>query len=154
PAAQQVCQEQYLVVSPGQLAAGQSLTDFFADKPLLNRLLMPLMIWNPEQQVWQYPGQLVPNTATAGGFTVTIPIVQYNGDGTEAIIQNIPVVEEISVHPTDDPFNPVPNDSPFNLLAQNVQPSQRGFIALRVNYPFQAAALTSYQGKPGANPPV
>jgi hypothetical protein len=26
-----------------------------------------------------------------------------------------------------------------------VPASQRGFIALRVNYPFQAAALTSYQ---------
>ncbi len=62
-AAQQIYQPQYLVVAPGQLAAGQSLADFFADKPLLNRLLMPLMIWNAEQQVWQYPGQIGPDTA-------------------------------------------------------------------------------------------
>ena len=150
-AAQQIYQPQYLVVSPGQLAPGQSLTDFFADKPLLNRLLMPLMIWNADLQVWQYPGQV----GTDAGFgPVTIPIVQYNGDGTYSIPQFIPVVEEISVNPADDPLTPIPDDSPFNLLAANVPPSQRGFIALRVNYPFQAAALTSYQGVAGSNPPM
>src|SRR5947209_3606678 len=33
----------YLDVAPDQLGPGQSFTDFFADKPVVNRLLAPLM---------------------------------------------------------------------------------------------------------------
>ena len=151
-AAQQIYQEQYLVVD---LPAGQTLPDFFADKPVLNRLLMPLMIFNPHKQVYQYPGQLVADAAMPNGFTVRIPIVQYtpgtslSSPGTDAIVSYIPVVEEISPDPASDPFSPTAESSPFNLVAATVPPAQRGMIALRINYPFQAATLSAYT--PGPN---
>ena len=100
-------------------AAGQSLVDFFADKPLLNRLLMPLMIWNVEQQVWQYPGQLVADGAQPSGFgSVVIPVVQYNRDGTgivnpatETVSLNlIPVVEEITARAIEEGDGPLSID--------------------------------------------
>jgi Flp pilus assembly protein TadG len=151
---QRVYSEDYLVVTPAMLA-GQSLTDFFADKPIINQLLLPVMITQEVGgETWvHYPGQLV-DASTPSGKTVVIPLVEYAG-GAESLVKLVPVVEEIT--PDPDPnhaFNPKPEWSPFNLLAQNLQPAQRGLVALRINYPWQAAGLTGFQNQPGPLVPI
>jgi Flp pilus assembly protein TadG len=165
--AQQIYSENFLVV-PLSTIGSQAVTDYFAQNaPLLNQLLLPLMVvTTPQelnnQQVLQYPGALVASPATPTGYTVQIPIVTYTaGSGltnpsTETLVKMIPVVEEVTPNPADNPFAPDPAWSPFNLLAANLAPGQRGVIALRINYPFQAAAFSAYTQDPatGAQAPV
>jgi len=151
PGGQAIYSENYLVVTVAQLN-GQALPDYFAQQnvPRLNQLLMPLMVFNSSQQLYQYPGQLVPDGTRPSGFTVQIPLVTYTaGTGvlspsTDAIIAMIPIVEEITPQPSPNLFSPDPTWSPFNLLATNLPPTQQGLIALRINYPFQAATLSAY----------
>jgi hypothetical protein len=160
-----IYQEKYLIVDLDKdLQPGQSLDNYFSNKPVLNQMLYPLMIFEERngQRLVHYPGQLVPDTTQTNGFgSVRIPIVQYtpgtslSNPGTDQIISYIPVVEEITSDPNNDPFNPTASFSPFNLLATSLPPSQRGLIALRINYPFQAAALSAYtQGPNGGSIPI
>jgi hypothetical protein len=160
---QTIYDERYLIVDVQNDLQGGSIApaDFFADKPILNRLLMPLMIYDNSSgtNLFRYPGQIVADTGVNGGFTVVIPIVDYQG-GTDAVIRTVPVVEEITQdpnysNPNYDFHNPNPNFSPFNLLAANLtSPAQAGFIALRINYPFQAATLSSFQTVNGQQTPT
>ena len=95
-----------------------------------------------------------------------IPIVTYTpGTGvknpsTETFVKYIPVVEEVTPVAGTDPFSPTQNSSPFSLMPASLPDplpaGQRGLIALRINYPFQAAALTAYTIDPttGAQAPV
>jgi Flp pilus assembly protein TadG len=155
-AKQQVFDEGFLVVDLANLPAGQTIADYFAQNaPALNRALLPLMIADTVngRNLVHYPGQLVASSSTPTGLTVVIPLVQYQG-GTDAIIKVIPVVEEISPDPNNDPFNPSMDSSPFNVVAANVPVTQRGIIALRINYPFQAATLVSYQDINGQQTPT
>ncbi|MCS6850470.1 MAG: pilus assembly protein [Gemmataceae bacterium] len=154
PAAQQVFSEDYLVITPSMIGS-LSLLDYFADKPIVNRLLAPLMITRQVNgQTWiHYPGQLVADSSRPSGYTVVIPIMTYTS-GTETLVKVVPVLEEISVDPNDDPFNPSEANSPFGLSGANVPPGQRGLIAVRINYPFQAAALTAFTYDGGGPQPV
>ena len=189
PAYQQVYNENFLVVPipPDTQNPGLYIQNLFTTAPTLNKLLMPLMFFDTAADFttnnlnnnsapvlyFRYPGQVVQANYTTSGFTVVIPIVQYNkGTGlrnpsTDAIISVIPVVEEITTNPQQNDPNsnyystaPDPSFSPFNLLASNVPQGQRGMIALRVNYPFQAATLSAYtfqqdaQGNPILQSPV
>ncbi|MFN4259634.1 MAG: TadE/TadG family type IV pilus assembly protein [Gemmataceae bacterium] len=157
PAAQQVFSEDYLVVTPA-MRGGLTLEQYFADKPTVNRLLLPLMIAQAVNgEMWvHYPGQLVASETAESGYTVRIPVVQYDASGTATIIRLVPVLEEISPNPNHDPFNPQEEWSPFNLMASSItEPSQRGLIAVRINYPFQAATLTGFvEGEDGYPQPV
>ena len=80
------------------------------------------------------------------GYTVQIPVVTYSG-GVEQIGTMLPVVEEIlpdTSTATIDPTSSYGSDnSPFCLVAANVAPQLRGTVALRINYPFQAASLSA-----------
>jgi hypothetical protein len=131
-----VYDEQYTVVSP----IPSNGLDFFNDKPILNRLLAPLMIRDTDRNLLHYPGALVADANMPSGFHVEIPIVSYAG-GTETIVKNARIVEEILPVPGSDPT--VPDNSPFSLTAQNVPVTQRGLVALRINYPFQAATMSA-----------
>lgn len=137
---QTIFDPQYLVVD---ISNG---LDYFNDKPILNRLLAPLMIadyTNPDYPngVLRYPGALVANSS--GGHTVQIPVVTYSG-GVEQIGAMLPVVEEILPNTSIDPSSSYSSDnSPFCLVAANVAPQLRGTVALRINYPFQAASLSA-----------
>jgi Flp pilus assembly protein TadG len=160
---QTIFDPQYLVVD---ISNG---LDYFNDKPILNRLLAPLMIPDYANGVLRYPGALVANSS--GGHTVQIPVVTYSG-GVEQIGAMLPVVEEIlywnpsNTTPPPDPNSYNPDYSPFGLVAastsnvaastSNVVPPQlRGTVALRINYPFQAASLSatapSYNWPPDPN---
>ncbi len=193
--AQQVYNENYLVVNLKELPQGQTIQQYFASAPLLNQLLMPLMIYDPvpvgdnvklgSPTYFRYPGMMVPSTTTNppnvttynAGQTVVIPLVTYQagsggltGPSQDSVVVKIPVVEEITsdpnyyatnstgVNPSYDFTSPNADYSPFNLLATfggaSAPPIQPGVIALRINYPFQAATLTAYQTVNGAQTPI
>src|SRR3954447_161891 len=130
----QIYDERFLVIRPGDLG-GQSLSAY-ADShlPLINRLLVPLMIYDPNQDVYRYPGALVTNTTT-GVETVLVPVISYRTNAP-TVSWLLPVDEVrsngVSAFPVNasDPANPsfVP-----------------GVVALRINYPFQAAALSGFR---------
>ena len=91
----------WLVVHFGDVYQnGQSATDFFADKPIVNRLLLPLMIDDNENQVLRYPG-LIPDAGQPDGFSRNIAVVgSYSPgagpfSGSEHNITTVPVVQEI-----------------------------------------------------------
>ena len=161
---QTIFDPQYLVVD---ISNG---LDYFNDKPILNRLLAPLMIPDYTNGFLRYPGALVANASMPSGYTVQIPVVTYSG-GVEQIGAMLPVVEEIlawnpsNTTPPPDPNSYNPDYSPFGVAAStsnvaastsNVVPPQlRGTVALRINYPFQAASLSatapSYNWPPDPN---
>ncbi len=141
---QTIFDPQYLVVD---ISNG---LDYFNDKPILNRLLAPLMIadyTNPHfpNGVLRYPGALVPDSNMPSGYTVQIPVVTYSGGVEQIGTMMLPVVEEILPDTsTIDPTSSYGFDnSPFCLVAANVAPQLRGTVALRINYPFQAASLSA-----------
>ena len=119
--------------------------------PMINRMLSPLMVrdevsYNGETiQLLRYPGALLANTDFNGGtvmnhFVVGIPQVSDTGSS----ITWHPVVEEIVVDGN-------PALGPFSMAAPIPHQAEKGLVALRINYPFQAATLTAYQGPAGVN---
>lgn len=94
--------------------------------PLVNQLLRAVMISEPLPDGGfrlRYPGMLVEDEQ--GNPRVLIP--RLSADGTQ-IDAWLPVVEEIA--------GADPSASPFALSS-----AERGLVALRINYPFQAASL-------------
>jgi hypothetical protein len=71
---------------------------------------------------------------TADDLTVAIPQTALDADGKETV-RWVGVLEEITVGGAD---------GPFSLTSAAVAPAQRGLVALRVNYPYQAATMTAY----------
>lgn len=164
--------EAYLVVDvtagATELAAGQTIDDYFAAAPLLNRLLRPVMIYEEvlldgeptPRQLVRFPGALVRNTDTPapGGhedLTVLIPVVReragLTGAGVPVEAESLSiewrsVVEEIRAASSADP---TVFYGPFSLLQPTgaTPPAgfEPGFAALRLNYPFQAASLVGFQ---------
>ena len=136
--------EHYLVLNLDSLQGRPTLRDLIADLPLLNQQLVPLMISDTVGgvRVLRYPGAVFtdsdssddPSDPPPSGFRVSIPlIVSRDGLGAETI-DWIPPVEEIDSESNPDPF-----------LASS--PS-RGVVALRLNYPVQSAAMSSFRVDP------
>jgi Flp pilus assembly protein TadG len=128
------------------LFPNQAAMDAFLDGlPAVNKALRPLMIVEQVQigsttfNLLRYPGALLSNPATSTTFSVEIPRVEARGvDGVETI-RWVPVLEEIRPDPAD------PNTWPFSFTSTG---PQSGVVAVRINYPFQAAALSGYQQSP------
>jgi len=132
--------QDWLVVDLDSLPS--DLDAFWADKPVLNQQLRNLMILDTEtgQRLLRYPGALVSATGTPTGYTVRIPVV----DASNTVVWH-DVVEEIKPEGAAE--------GPFSLLAPPPNPPElRGFVALRINYPYQAAALTGYRSNPANQP--
>ncbi len=117
---------------------------FMDQLPVVNKMLRPLMIFEQVEvqgtarRLLRFPGALLNDPSTPTGLSVGIPLVESRGqDGVETI-RWVPVLEEI------------PNGS-FSLLVSDPlnPPPQRGLVAVRLNYPFQAAALSGFQQGPG-----
>lgn len=134
--------EAELVVAPGTLAA---------TLPLINQLLFPLYIYDPDIEMLRYPGTLVSNPD--GDWTVLIPLIgtDSNGlpnrsypDGYETITAWKRVVEEV--------VPPGESEGPFSVTATAAQRGglDAGTVALRINYPYQSAALVAYTYSDGA----
>jgi hypothetical protein len=111
------------------------LNEFFAGKPIINQQLRNLMILDTEngRRLLRYPGALVSDPGTPTGYSVRIPVI--NPDNS---ITWHDVVEEIRPEGA--------TEGPFSLLAPSPNPFElRGFVALRINYPYQAATLSGYR---------
>jgi hypothetical protein len=133
--------EDYLVFDLDTLGPNQS---FFQDVvptwPLLNQQLAALMIVHssiPGQRLLRYPGALLTSDTTPSGFTVGIPLVVGRDAAGVEFIRWIPVVEEIESNADPDPFP----------LSSN----RRGIVALRINYPFQSASMSSFRSNPAGS---
>jgi hypothetical protein len=104
--------------------------------PSVNRVLLPLMITSEVggKRYLHYPGALV--NVSGLGVTVRVPrVIARGADGVETI-RWADVLEEVKPTGSD------PGLGPFSLTSSG---PERGLVALRVNYPYQAATLTAYQ---------
>jgi hypothetical protein len=186
--------EDYLVVDlDKQLTPGQAFLDFFADKPIVNRQLFSLMIYEEVngRRLLRYPGALFNSSTAPSGFTVAIPmVVSRDSTGAETIEWHR-VVEEMKLPPgsslssasgsqqssgnnsggsqsgqgsttsgsgnntglltgTGSGSAPTPQPTPTPTVPSPsslfpITSSQRGLVAVRINFPYQAAALSAYQ---------
>lgn len=149
---QKIYNDSLLVVS---LPAG---TDIYAyaqqnNWPLINQMLVPLMIIDPGTNTAYYPGVWTPQNGglkdpTTGRYAVPVSL-----EGGTANL--VPVVEQISPNPSD------PNAGPFSLTPDQPSsgnPTPAGYVALRINFPFQAAGTVAFtqsgSGDPPQNTPV
>jgi hypothetical protein len=97
----------------------------------------------PENLI-RYPGALVKSDTSPTRHSVEIPLVVGRGANGVETIRWVKVVEEIkrnnkSVFPIADATTP---DAPNSEDLQ-------GIVALRINYPFQSAAMSSFRQAPG-----
>ena len=144
-----VYQDDFLVFDLDTLPVGGS---FFEDVvptwPLLNQQLATLMIVDrpdtdgdgaADANLIRYPGALLSDASTPTGFTVGIPVVTSRGASGVETIRWVPIVEEIDSEASAADDTP-PNPDPFS-----VNSPQRGVVALRINYPFQSASMSSFR---------
>jgi hypothetical protein len=142
----QIYDEQYLVIHQGEWDASTPFNgDFQAyvdTLPLLNRLLATVMVRDDSLAIGaiRYPGAVVTNSITSEE-TVLVPLIGYNTDGSETLIQWVAPVEEI---------RPGGGQGPFSLAATNTAASfVPGMVALRINYPAQSTTLVNRTGSRG-----
>ena len=131
----------YLVFDLDDLGPGQSFfQDIVPGWPTLNQQLATLMIVDrpdfdgdgtPDRRFLRYPGALLEDANTPTGYTVGIPVVTGRAEDGVETIRWAPVVEEIESESAPDPFR---LSSPL-----------RGLVALRINFPFQSASMSSFR---------
>ena len=137
--------EDYLVIVLDESLDEQgALDDFFASLPIVNQVLRPLMIRETlpdesETRVLRYPGAILEKEGEPGTdqeYTVMIPRVSYPSSGAgETILEWLPVIQEVL------PSGEAPSNFPINSTGPFP-----GFVNVRVNYPYQAAAMSGFQG--------
>ncbi len=137
----------YLAISLSGMQPGQSIFDFFAAQgitlPSVNQAILPMMIFDTVggTPLLRFPGALVTSTSTTpkpgySGFTVAVPLViSPSGVGPETIEWHA-VLEEI----TDSNGN-----GAFSVASTPPSGMPGGVVAVRLNYPFQAATMAGYQ---------
>lgn len=114
--------------------------------PLINRLLYPVYIYDPDIEMVRYPGTLVTNGSNQ--LTVLIAIIGERDPetGVETISEWRRVVEEITSNGIG-PYSITSSDESND----NFTP---GIVALRINYPFQSAAMVAYMQQDTDGNPV
>jgi hypothetical protein len=140
----------YLAINVSGWQPGQSLFDFFAAEginlPSVNQALLPMMTSDKVGGVslLRYPGALITSSSATGkpgysGYTVAVPlVVSSSGVGPETIEWHA-VLEEI----TDSTGN-----GAFSVTSTPPSGMPGGVVAIRLNYPFQAATMAGYQAAP------
>jgi hypothetical protein len=139
-----------LVVDLDTIADDAALDALFASMPLVNKALRAVMILDQQggRNLLRYPGAVLtdatdpPPTCKAQpptGLTVGIPRVVSRGESGVETIEWIGVLEEIRASAD-------PTTGPFGLVA--VAPQTSGVVAVRINYPFQAAMLSGFRATP------
>jgi len=133
------------VYDPGLLVIQVTDNDSFRNTldalPVVNKALVPLMIHETigDVEYLRYPGALLTDPTATSGYSVGIPrVIARGADGVETIEWTAPI-EEILSNPAD------PATGPFSLASTG---PQQGLVAIRVNYPFQAATLVGFQQGP------
>lgn len=113
-----------------------------ASLPVVNKALVPLMIHETigGTEYLRYPGALLNDPNSSTGLAVGIPrvVLRDLSSGAETIEWVAPI-EEIRSDPADEATGP------FSVASTG---SQQGLVAIRVNYPFQAAALSGFMQGP------
>lgn len=131
------------VYDPGKLAlpvdglSDAEVRDLIDGLPIVNRALAPLYQHDYDTpgypDLLRYPGAVF---ETPDGLRVMIPrVVDRTAEGHESI-EWVDVVEEAVPDESD------PSLSPFSLVSLG---PQRGLVALRIHYPFQAAMLSAFR---------
>ncbi|HEX4147646.1 MAG TPA: TadE/TadG family type IV pilus assembly protein [Pirellulales bacterium] len=175
---QGIYDERFLVIDIQQAAAqAGSLQNYVNTLPIVNQQLFPLMIYSqadqyvpqngnnqqgPTRPMLHFPGALVPDpnpsTAPAGalndGYVVRVPVItsrQSTGtSGGNGLPTGTSQDEVVEWHRVLEAINPLSDTFPlFNDSGTPVV--NGGVVALRLNYPFQAASMSSYPWDP-ANP--
>jgi hypothetical protein len=134
-----------LVIDLAAFPDDAALQAYLASLPVVNQALRPVMIVeqvtiNGEpRRFMRYPGALVRgcDADNPDGFTVEIPFVAHDPDTGAEIISWGHVIEEAG-----------PGLDPFPLDAEAGSEQGQGLASVRINYPFQAATLTSYRPAP------
>jgi len=133
------------------------LGELVAELPVVNQQLVPLMITEYRQdgaggyrRMIRYPGALLEDGAPVAppegmppysGYLVKVPlVVDRDQFGVETIVWR-DVIEEVDTETDDDEAGP--NPDPFKLSS-----AHRGLVALRINFPYQAAALSGFRPNP------
>ena len=115
-----------------------------ATLPLINRLLFSVYIYDPDIDMVRYPGALVTNGN--GDQTVVIPLVgpgnRNENTGVETISEWRKVVEEV--------LPASATEGPYSMTSTSTGTLDPGTVALRINYPYQSAALVAYIQKNGS----
>lgn len=140
--------DDFLVYDLDSLGTQSFLDDIVPTWPVVNQQLAMLMIvdrpdfdgdGSADANLIRYPGALLEDPSTPTGYTVGIPLVESRGAAGAETIRWVPVIEEIDTEdsPGDDDGD---NPDPFRVSSVH-----RGIVALRINYPFQSATMSSFQ---------
>ena len=140
--------DDFLVFDLDALGGRNFFADVVPNWPILNQQLATVMIVDrpdfdgdgtPDANLIRYPGALLRDDSTPTGYRVEIPLVTDRATNGAETIRWVPVVEEIDseASPADDSGA---NPDPFRVTSP-----QEGIVALRINYPFQSASMSSFQ---------
>lgn len=154
PGDQNIFDDDFLVFDLNSLGDQNFFADIVPTWPRLNQQLATLMIvdrpdfdgdGSADANLIRYPGALLEDSSTPTGYTVGIPLVESRSTTGVESIRWIPVVEEIDTEdsPADDSGA---NPDPFRASS-----NAKGVVALRINYPFQSASMSSFR-RTTANP--
>ena len=129
----------------GQAGHQAGLDALFWERPVGNRLLRPLMIFDVrgDEQMMRYPGALLtrntpPGPACGEGSRFTVGIAEVNS-----------AADEVTWHPV------VENSSSAfvaGTLRRDFALAEGGWVGLRINYPFQSAGLLAAERSPASDP--
>lgn len=145
-----VYSEDYLAIDlSGWTDTTQSLTDYLSTLPVpvVNQALVPLMFTSTVggKPILRYPGALVTSQTAASGLTVMVPVVTGDNPGVgpeqiewHRVLEEIPALDRNG----NSPFN-VLWTGPASSISTNILPG--GVVAVRLNYPFQAATMSGFQ---------
>ncbi len=142
--------DHYLVLREADLLdedAGTYDQDFLSQLPLVNQQLVPLMIFDTIDgvRVFRYPGATYRDTdpsddPVAGpipsGFLVAIPLVVARGAEGQETIRWVRTLE------------PIVAESPQRIDPFKITAVERGIVGLRLNYPVEAATMSSFRQSP------
>jgi len=154
-----VFDERFLVVD---LDIVNDLDAYFARMPIVNQMLRPLMIYDrpivqgARRNLLRYPGALLfADESDPCGFgqfgraefTVGVPMVVARDNRGHETVRWVPVIEEVRPDPEDR------RSGPFSVNGPGVTVDSRGnqvhgVVALRINYPYQAAMLSGFRQSP------
>jgi hypothetical protein len=160
---QRVFNPAQLVIDLDTFMTDDDLDAFLAALPPVNQALRPLMIVDHvtldmmPRNFLRYPGALLDAAPPAppgcplppaSGFGVGIPrITKRDATGVETI-EWVPILAEVRTDPSADGAA----SGPFSIASTG---PQHGLVALMVNYPFQAAMMTSFRpAAPTADDPL
>ncbi len=153
--ARRIYDPHYLVLDLDTLGGRATLMDLVADLPPVNQQLFPLMIYTEYEgrRLLRYPGALLldadpsddPVDPPPSGLLVAVPVVAARDAQGRETIRWVDVVEDLQA--SDEAAPPGDVLDPFNLLSP-----QRGLVALRINYAFQAATMSSFDNMRDGDP--